>query len=402
MAVFVDVLGLSLALPVLTIIFTSDNSFAGEVSDAVKMAYLSIALALNPLFMFFGSSFMGDLSDIIGRKQVLAICMGGFVIGFAMMGVGSNAYSLTLIFGGRALSGLSAASLATTLAAIADMSNPEDKASNMSLVVLFQSLGLVLGPLVGGVLSDNTIISFFSPGLAFYVASGLALIAFLWIVLSYQDTKKPNAKKHLHPLRIVMVFVEVAKHAKVRLLTLSFLLQQLAMALFLQLSLVYLAQYFNYSGFMLGMYNVFLGVMTCLGVFVVPKLSKKVRSEWLAFLFIGLMGLSELIVPLVSHIETFMWIIAILMGIFGIVAWTTILTSFSNAAGDHEQGWALGITGSIVALSFFLGGFAPNLAPIIGIPAILGIGGALAIIAALIFLYYCLKKLPAEQAQEKP
>ncbi|PCI78291.1 hypothetical protein COB21_01310 [Candidatus Aerophobetes bacterium] len=400
-AVFVDVLGLALSLPVLTIIFTSDSFFSEPVSDSMRLAYLSVGLAIYPLFMFFGSSVMGDLSDVIGRKKVLLFCMGGFVIGFCLMGIGCFARSLTLLFIGRALTGLTAASLPTTLAAISDMSSSHDKAANMSLVVLAQCLGFVLGPFIGGVLSDSSIVAFFSPAIPFYTAALFALVAFMWISFAYKDVRKPDTKKKIDPLRVVTVFVEVAKHARIRLLTLIFLLQQVGMALFIQLVLIYLRQYFHYSGFMLGMFNVFFGVIMCLGVVLVPMLTRKFRVEWLACITVGAMGLSQMLMLFTAHLQYFIWIIAMLIAVFGIIAWTAILASFSNAAESHVQGWALGITGSVVALSFFIGSFAPNLIPSLGAPFLIGLGGFCVVVAFLIFLYYCLKKMPPQHVEKK-
>ena len=59
-----------------------------------------------PFFLcFFGSSFMGDLSDILGRRKVLMLCMAGFVIGYLGMAFGVETKSLGLLFSGRALTG---------------------------------------------------------------------------------------------------------------------------------------------------------------------------------------------------------------------------------------------------------------------------------------------------------
>ena len=107
---------------------------------ALRYTYLSLSFALYPLFMFFGSSFMGDLSDRLGRKKILLFCMSGFTIGFAMMGMAVIYKDLSLIFLGRIITGFTAASLPVTLAAIVDLSTKSNRALHMSFVVLVQSI----------------------------------------------------------------------------------------------------------------------------------------------------------------------------------------------------------------------------------------------------------------------
>jgi MFS family permease len=170
-AVFVDILGFSLAMPVLIELFNSNIFFPVTTLDSVRFSYLAIGLVLYPIFMFFGSAFMGDLSDIVGRKKVLTICMGGFVLGFLTMGLGAMIHSLFFLFLGRSLTGLTAASLSVTMAAISDLSTPNNKATHMSLVVLVQSIGIVLGPLIAGVLSTPKFLPFGNKALPFFTAS---------------------------------------------------------------------------------------------------------------------------------------------------------------------------------------------------------------------------------------
>lgn len=168
-------------------------------TESVRFGYLAAGLILYSLFMFFGSSFMGDFSDIIGRKKVLILCMAGFCIGFSLMGIGAQVNSIWLLFVGRGFTGLTAASLPTTMAAITDLSTPENKASNMSFVVLVQSFGFVLGPLMGGFLSNSSIVSFFDDSTPFFAASFLALIAFLWIGLFFSESFGSSSRKKTPP-----------------------------------------------------------------------------------------------------------------------------------------------------------------------------------------------------------
>src|ERR1700733_7083807 len=129
-AIFIDVLGVGLVFPVLTALFASTDTgiLPADASQSIRFFYLSLGFLLYPLFMFFGASFMGDLSDILGRKKVLMICMSGLLVGFLLMGVGVKASSIALLLTGRAVTGLMSASMPVALAAVADLSTPTNKA----------------------------------------------------------------------------------------------------------------------------------------------------------------------------------------------------------------------------------------------------------------------------------
>ena len=102
-AIIVDALGFGLVYPVMASMFTSnDVSFlAPGISLATRHFYLGIGYMLYPLCMFFGASFMGDLSDSWGRKKVLLICMAGIAISFLLMAYSVIVGSLTLLFIGQ-------------------------------------------------------------------------------------------------------------------------------------------------------------------------------------------------------------------------------------------------------------------------------------------------------------
>lgn len=140
----------------------------------------------------------------------------------------------------------------------------------------------------------------------------------------------------------------------------------------------------------MGLFNAFLGLWLGMGVFFIPRLSKNFKIEWVACVFMALLGVSELITS-ISTLEALLWLLAFLIGTTGSVAWSATLTGFSNAVDEKSQGWALGITGSIVALSFIISGFSPNFIPFFGVMPLIGVGGILLLFASLIMVFYCRK-----------
>ena len=51
----------------------------------MRDAYLSLAFWLFPLGMFFGASYLGDLSDALNRRRTLLICMAGLASAYVLM-----------------------------------------------------------------------------------------------------------------------------------------------------------------------------------------------------------------------------------------------------------------------------------------------------------------------------
>ncbi|MEM7174727.1 MAG: MFS transporter [Chlamydiota bacterium] len=388
LGIFVDVFGLTLALPILISLLTTGDFLPSMITTHVRYAYLAAVIALYPIVMFFGASFMGDLSDMIGRKKVLMLCMLIFCGGFLLMAVSIEKKSLALLFLGRGLTGVAAASFATAMAAIADLSPTKKKATYMSIAIFFQSMGFVLGPLIAGIFSNAHFVSFFSLSLPLFLASGIALVAFIWFWVAFGKAFVKNMNKKIHPLRMIAVFVEAAKHPAIRLLVVAFLLHQIAIALFLQLVLIFFQNTYHYATFGIGMVYSFTGLWLGSGILIISRIVKYYHIEWIAVFSLIVLSFLMMMIAIV-RIKWLSWALLCPIGVFGSVAWSAMLTSFSNAADASSQGWVMGLTGSIVALSLIVSGLSFNLIPDLGVMPMVGFGGVILLVSAWIVYYYC-------------
>ncbi|RFP12798.1 MULTISPECIES: Tet(A)/Tet(B)/Tet(C) family tetracycline efflux MFS transporter [unclassified Duganella] len=104
---------------------------------------------LYALMQFIFSPILGVLSDRIGRRPVLLLSLAGTVVDYLFMAM---APSLALLFVGRAIAGITGASMAVTSAYIADVT-PEDQRSRRygQLGACF-GIGFIIGPVIGGLL----------------------------------------------------------------------------------------------------------------------------------------------------------------------------------------------------------------------------------------------------------
>lgn len=104
---------------------------------------------LYALMQFIFSPILGVLSDRFGRRPVLLLSLTGGVVDYLFMAI---APSLSLLFLGRAIAGITGASMAVTSAYIADVT-PEDQRSRRygQLGACF-GIGFIIGPVIGGLL----------------------------------------------------------------------------------------------------------------------------------------------------------------------------------------------------------------------------------------------------------
>src|SRR5947209_5877215 len=93
----------------------------------------------------------GRVSDRVGRRPILMLGLFGSVVGYTLFGL---AGTLWLLFFGRALMGIFGATIPTAQAAVADVTEPQDRARGMGLIGAAIGLGFILGPALGGILSN--------------------------------------------------------------------------------------------------------------------------------------------------------------------------------------------------------------------------------------------------------
>src|SRR5262252_5152279 len=119
------------------------------------------------LMQFVFSPVLGALSDRFGRRPVVLISNFGLGLDYIVMAV---APSLSWLFVGRVISGVTAASISTGFAYVADVTPPERRAERFGLLGVAFGVGFVLGPALGGIAGAV------DPRLPFWIAAGLSLL----------------------------------------------------------------------------------------------------------------------------------------------------------------------------------------------------------------------------------
>jgi len=122
----------------------------------------------------------GKLSDIYGRKRIFAI--GTLISGLACMLAGS-AQCASMLLISRCMQGIGGAFIfAAALALVSSIPPPEQKARVMGVYIAVAYLGIVVGPLFGGVMLHyiNWRWVFYLPGLMLLLIGLLGVFALKW------------------------------------------------------------------------------------------------------------------------------------------------------------------------------------------------------------------------------
>src|SRR2546423_11116217 len=162
-----DHLALGLIAPVLTKLVL--NFLGDDAQNAAKM--FGIFGTVFALMQFVFSPVLGVLSDRFGRRPVILLSNLGLGLDYVVMAL---APTIGWLFLGRMISGITAASIATGMAYIADIVPREKRAGAFGLIGAAFGVGFVLGPALGGILGNA------NPRLPFWVAGGLSLANWLY------------------------------------------------------------------------------------------------------------------------------------------------------------------------------------------------------------------------------
>ena len=346
--VFLDVLGLGLALPVLPMLvgdYTASRELQSYWYGALIVAY--------GVMQFFCAPLLGALSDRFGRRPVILLSI--FVLGLHYLLL-ALAPSLWFMLAARIIGGLTGASFAVANAYASDVTPPERRAKSFGLIGAAFGLGFICGPMAGGLLGAVSL------QLPFYVAAGLsmvnALYGFFLVPESLpQDRRTRFSLARANPFAALLA---LSRHRDIGQLVAVFALVVLAQ-LILQTTWVLFTHFrFGWGPRENGMALFFVGlVATIVQGALLGSLLRRFGDVKLALTGLAIGTLAYALYGLVQH----GWMMyAIIVGNFISFAVGPALQSIvSNAVGPREQGVTMGALSSINSIMFVI-------APSIGTP----------------------------------
>jgi DHA1 family tetracycline resistance protein-like MFS transporter len=337
--VFIDVLGIGLAMPVLPMLvgdYTASRELQSYWYGALVIVY--------GLMQFICAPLLGALSDRFGRRPVILVSIFGLGLHYLLLAL---APSLWFMLFARVLGGITGASFSVANAYASDVTPAEGRAKSFGLIGAAFGLGFICGPMLGGLLGSINL------HLPFYAAAGLALVnglygAFIVPESLPPERRAPFAIRRANPFA---AFLALSRHREIGHLVVVFALVVLAQ-LILQTTWV-LFTHFRFgwgpreNGF----------ALFCVGLVaaVVQGVLLGRLLRWFGEVRLALLGLAVGTVAYLAYgLATQGWMMyAIIVANFvSFAAGPALQGIVSNAVGPREQGVTMGALSSLNSIMF--------------------------------------------------
>ena len=357
LVLLIDGMGLGLLFPILnTILVDPQVGFLpADTTIGVRDFFYGLTIGIFMICWFFGSAILGDLSDSVGRKKSLMICLVGAFLGYFLSAIAILTHNFWLLAVSRIIAGFTAGSQPIAQAAIVDVSTEDQKARNIGLILLSVSLGFVIGPICGGLLSNSALVSWFGFETPMYFAAGLALLNAILLQLTFKETLNASPKKiNIRWHHAVHVFVSAFRHPAIKKYSLVLLVMIFGWSNYFSFISLYLMETYHYGTMQNSFFLAMMGLGFSLGCgYIVDYCTKRYAFE--GIVVIGLFITALMVLLTLLFVKAWVaWLATLLIGLSLSVAYSVLLTIFSNQVSDSEQGWVMGVTGSVMALCFGL------------------------------------------------
>ncbi|MCA8879347.1 MAG: MFS transporter [Rhodobacteraceae bacterium] len=355
LVVFVDLIGQGLVFPIINGLIMEPT--AGFLPEATSMndRHFDYGLVIGMFFLawFLGVVYIAKLSDAIGRKKALLICLGGALVGYALSIAALTMNSLWLLILGRAVTGFTAGNQPIAQAAMVDGSrNPAERDRNMGLILTGVSIGLVGGPIIGGILTDKNLIGpIASYSLPLYAALGLVALTMVLVIFFFHDMRTERRPFVFRPLDVIDSLWQVRNHPIVLRLMPVYIFFMIANVTFYVFVDNYLASAFGFGVMGGSAVMMVIGLAIAIsGTLLIGPVQAHVAKRLIVLACLLIMvGCSLAFVSLQVAIATFVPVFFFYL-FFG-VAYPTIIGVFSGAVGADDQGWVMGVTIAVFCLA---------------------------------------------------
>ena len=374
--ILLDMFALGLVLPILPKLVESfvdnDTARAAEIFGLFGTAWA--------LMQFLFSPILGGLSDRFGRRPVVLLSNFGLALDYVLMAL---APSLTWLFIGRVISGITSASISTAFAYIADVTPPERRAAMFGKVGVAFGAGFILGPALGGLLGGM------DPRLPFWVAAGLSFANTLYGLLILPeslpaDRRAPFRWKSANPLGALKL---LRSNPVLAGLSVANFMAQLAHVVLPSVFVLYASYRYGWDTTQVGLTLAIVGIcsMAVQGAAIGPMV--RYFGERRALL-LGLgCGAAGFLIYGAAPSGTLFWLGIPVMALWG-VAGAAIQALMTELVPPDQQGQLQGATSSVQSVSQMVGPFLFTLtfAYFIGPQAPMTLPGAPFLLAAALLL----------------
>ncbi len=296
-------------------------------------------LLLGPIF--------GGLSDHYGRSKIIMLAIVIKCISLLSMSFAPNLFCLLF---GHALGGISAGTFAIITAWVADISTSEARAKNYGLLSASYTLGMMTGPLIGGVLANSNL------RLPFIIAGILSAVCALHCYLLIREGSMANSQQ-IHSLRVnfnpLRSIYNILYRSPIRRIVWIYLLVNFANTMAFATWVLYTMFRFDWTSRDNGIALFFFGLIAVvMNVWGFPWIQSRI-GEFKLLVFALVSGALTYILYGIAT-EGWMMYAFTLFNLLGFLAITTLRVVISQMCAKDEQGEVMGTLQSINSLGMIV------------------------------------------------
>jgi MFS family permease len=390
-----DHVSLNITFPILTLLFFDVQSslFTPDTSQAIRSMWYGLCVAVPHIGNIAMGPLLSTLSDELGRKKILLLSTLSALLFAITAGLGILWGILGLLFLGRIIQGVFSRTNPIAQAVIGDISSPRMKIRNMGYLQSAISVGAFIGPILGGYFAKGILFSELNFSLPYFIAALFAGISWVLTLFFFQETlvvkPAPLFWSQFNYKKIKNVVMKPVVLGVSAILFAS----QLSWSLYYQFIPPILKTVLHFDphklGIFVGMIALWLTLATSFGIqFLNNYFSlRKMLFFSLYLILIGLLlSVIFCVLPKEGYTFILIWAAAIPTAVGDVIAYSCLITFYSDAVKKEEQGKVMGICFVVIgftwSLTGILGGLLMSVSPLL--PLIVAPCG---IILALILLY---------------
>jgi len=309
---------------------------------------MGLLMTIFSVMQFFFSPIWGSLSDRIGRKPVLIIGSLGNALSLILIAYATNYW---ILFLARALAGvLSSATMPTAMAFISDSTTEKQRGGGMGIIGAAFGVGMVLGPGIGGVMSN---ISLQAPFL-FAAATSLLAMGLIWLILPESHSREKRALVDHKVKGLDLGLMWKALFGPIGFLLILAFLNNFALTNFEGIYSMYAQKRYNYGPATIGLIMTVVGLVSAVvqGVLTGPA-TRRFGDHWVIIVSIFASVPGFLLMLAAKTLPT----VTLTAGIF--VFTNAMLrpgvASLTSKKTDLPQGAVMGLSNAYMALGRIIG-----------------------------------------------
>lgn len=321
-------------------------------SGSSRAIFLGITLAAYPLGQFIGSPILGSLSDDYGRKRLLAGTLLISAFCNLLTGIAIGWQQLGLLIASRFMAGLMEGNIAIARAMAADLTTIP-KHDTFGKINAVASIAFLLGPLLGGLMTEKDLFEdlttstpFYFICILFFCLAGLSALVLETTAVNSQTEPRTFWQRINLIKRLAVLFL----NKRLQFLMITSTCFTLAVDIFYEFAPVYLTVKWAFGPAQLVLYNGVVCLALAVGNGWLPGFISSRVSNRLAIIY-SIAGFALFLIGMVLTDSTFLMMLLFALSGFVIgLAVTLITVKISNSVPDTIQGEVMGVQISLRVL----------------------------------------------------